>query len=81
MITGLMDIIVDAIPTCVYFTAINENDTPRKGPKTEPENTPAIAFLSVTALATLLQRRIIENRIINPANPAKTRICEAAKAL
>lgn len=42
--TGTIAISVAAIPVCVYLMAINENETPRKGPKNEPR---AIRFIAV----------------------------------
>ncbi len=33
---GTVAIIVEAIPVGAYFTAISENETPRKGPKKDP---------------------------------------------
>ena len=54
----------------VNFMATNENETPRKGPNTEPMLMPVIALLFLKALNTFFQRPRILINMVNPMIPA-----------
>lgn len=43
---GVSAIKVEAMPASVYYTAMSEKETPRKGPKIVPPVAAVIAFLS-----------------------------------
>jgi len=77
--TGTRDMMVDAIPVSVNFTASRENDTPRKGPKKEPVTMPDIPLLFLKALCTLGHLPIMVTMSANPAIPEIIRIWVAAK--
>ena len=77
--TGIIDIIVDAIPTVVCFTAKSERYTPIKGPKNAPMVINFIAPPFVLASLTFPQRLIKVIRITKPTLPAIILIWVAAK--
>ncbi len=66
---GTIAMMVDAIPAEVYFIAIRENDTPRKGPKKDPVVMAVIPFRSFRAAKTVFhlpERVMISMKPIMP---------------
>ncbi len=68
--TGTMDIMVAAMPVLVYWIAINERETPRKGPKKEPMLSWVMAALLWKAFITGLHQPIMVYNRIKPPSPA-----------
>ena len=64
-----------------YIYSIKENETPRKGPNTEPITVNINPFLLEKLFITRSHFRMKIKISVNPTKPAKTRICDAAKAL
>ena len=78
---GTIAIIVEAIPAEVYFTAIREKDTPRKGPKNDPIVIAFIPCAFCNAERTVFHRPEIDIIRINPTMPVIIRICVEGKGL
>ena len=77
--TGTSAMMVLAIPVVVYLTAMREKDTPRKGPKKDPEVTKASVDGRLKAgFRSDHLFRMVNNRM-KPMVPATTLICEEVK--
>jgi len=81
MRTGTKAMMVDAIPVWVCCTASNEKETPRKGPKTDPNNMFFMAGRMVNVSKTIPHFFIPVTTMAKPTMPVMVRIWVEAKAL
>jgi len=77
---GTIAMMVEATPVVAYFTAISENDTPRKGPNTDPMLVPIMPGLLLKAFRMRYPFFKIIMIKAKPIMPATILIWVAAKA-